>query len=156
MNVFYLDHNPRVAAQLQCNAHVVKMILESAQLLCTAHHELGSGTDDMYRSTHVNHPSSVWVRQSRKHYRWLWSHFRWLLNEYAYRYGKTHKSARLLDLLSRPPAIGSNTFTPPPQAMPDEYKHNDTVTAYRQYYISKQHTMGVPMIWTNRTKPMWI
>ena len=55
MNIFYLSHDPEEAAQYQYNKHVVKMILESAQLLCTAHRELGN--DDVpYKSTHKNHP----------------------------------------------------------------------------------------------------
>ena len=73
MNIFYLDKDPCRAAELQYNKHVVKMILESAQMLCAAHHYYGN-EDVPYKSTHLNHPSTVWVRENSKHYRWLFHH----------------------------------------------------------------------------------
>lgn len=135
MNIFYLDRDITKCAQYHNNKHVVKMILESAQLLCTAHHELGSGDDTLYRKTHVNHPSAKWVRESDANYLWLWGLFRELLAEYNYRYGKVHASARLLERLYQLPCdLPDGNFTDPPQAMPDEYKNEDAVEAYREYY----------------------
>ena len=74
MNIFYLDESPVVAAKVQYNKHVVKMILESAQMLCAAHHVLGSSIDIPYKLAHKNHPSTIWVRQNSIHYDWLYFH----------------------------------------------------------------------------------
>ena len=88
MNIFYLHSDPVVAAQKQYNKHVVKMILESAQLLCSAHHMLDSEIDVPYKLTHKNHPSAVWTRQSKQNYAWLYFHMLALGDEYTKRYGK--------------------------------------------------------------------
>ena len=92
MNIFYLDSDPVKAAKVQYNKHVVKMILESAQMLCTAHHLLDPcNSDDIpYKIAHKNHPSTIWVRQSASHYLWLYHHMIALGEEYTRRYNKTH------------------------------------------------------------------
>jgi len=90
MNIFYLNSDPERAAQLQYNKHVVKMILESAQLLCSAHIMLDSEIDVPYKLTHKNHPSAVWTRQSRSNYAWLYFHMMALGKEYKKRYNKEH------------------------------------------------------------------
>ena len=92
MNIFYLDEDPKVAAIVQYNKHVVKMILESAQMLCTAHHELLNNPDVPYKPAHVNHPSTIWCRQNTRHYFWLYEHMLALGEEYTHRYGKIHSS----------------------------------------------------------------
>jgi hypothetical protein len=71
VNIFYLDKCPYKAAEVQYNKHVVKMILESAQMLCTAHHVLGSSVNIPYKAAHINHPSTIWVRENSSHYDWL-------------------------------------------------------------------------------------
>jgi len=139
MNIFYLSDNPTLAAQYQCDKHVVKMILESAQLLCTAHRELDGNmcSDCIYKATHKNHPCAIWTRESIANYYWLYNHFAALCCEYTIRYGKVHTCETKLTsfLYKAPKNINiSYDFTFPPQCMPDEYKHKDTVTAYRQYY----------------------
>lgn len=139
MNIFYLSECPEEAARSQCDKHVVKMILETAQLLSTAHRVLdGDAWADeigMYRRTHVNHPSAAWVRENRQNYRWTYRHLVYLCDEYTVRYGRVHKTAGILTaFLLAPRNIPRGEFTPPPQCMPDEYKHEDTVTAYRNYY----------------------
>ena len=81
MNIFYLSHDPDKAARVMYNRHVVKMILESAQLLCTAHHEYGNH-DVPYKSTHKNHPSAIWTRSNDLAYMWVYDHMMadgWLL-----------------------------------------------------------------------------
>jgi len=83
MNIFYLDKDPVTAAILQYNKHVVKMILESAQMLCTAHHELLDEPDVPYKPAHVNHPSTIWCRQNTRHYFWLYEHMLALGHEYT-------------------------------------------------------------------------
>ena len=83
MNIFYIDTCPVKAAQMQCDKHVVKMVLESAQMLCAAHHVLEGGAPVPYKLAHKNHPSTVWVRSNSKHYDWLYRHFKALSDEYT-------------------------------------------------------------------------
>ena len=138
MNIFYLHEDPDKAAQYQYNKHVVKMILESAQLLCTAHHLLCPEESDLipYKATHKNHPSAVWVRQSSSNYAWLYFHMMALGKEYKKRYNKEHLTiAKCRDVLAQTPGPIFNIGpTDMPQCMPDEYKDDDYVTAYRKYY----------------------
>ncbi len=144
MNIFYLHRNPVAAAKVQYNKHVVKMILESAQMLCTAHHHYGNGDNVPYRKAHYNHPSTKWVRESDEHYNWLFDHMVALGHEYTKRYGKTHLTINkcFLPLYRVPEGIPSNGFTPPPQCMPDEYKDESTTKAYWNYYIGEKHTVA--------------
>ena len=143
MNIFYLHKNPIKAAQYQYNKHVVKMILESAQMLCAAHHVIGNPDDPPYKLAHKNHPSTIWVRESIFHYDWLWNHMMALGDEYTKRYGKTHLSITKMndyEMYWAPLGMPSPEFKQPPQCMPDEYKHKDSITAYWQYYIhGKSH-----------------
>ena len=99
MNIFYLDRHPIKAAQMMCDKHVVKMILESAQILSTAHRVL-DGDDyadqyGLYKIAHKNHPSTIWARSGGLNYLWLYDHMRGLMQEYTYRYGKIHATERL-------------------------------------------------------------
>ncbi len=148
MNIFYLDKDPKLAAIYQYNKHVVKMILESAQMLCTAHHCYGSAEQKAnvpYKQAHLNHPSTVWARQSKSTYMWLYDHMMALGTEYYVRYGKTHLTiTKCKDFLATPPKhIQGDEWSQPPQAMPDEYKHKDSIIAYWQYYINdKSHIAG--------------
>jgi hypothetical protein len=100
VNIFYLDKSPVLAAQMQVNKHVVKMILESAQLLCTSHHMCPKHDlpEKFYKKTHYNHPSAIWARESVDNYKWLCEHAMALCEEYTYRYGKTQGMARLTPL----------------------------------------------------------
>ena len=143
MNIFYLDKDPVKAAQVQYNKHVVKMILESAQMLCTAHRYYGN-EDVTYKTAHLNHPSTIWCRQNKYNYMWLYRHMIALGNEYTKRYGKTHMSiTKCKDVLRAYPAlIPDGKFTQPPQAMPDEYKDKCSVQAYWNYYIGEKHTVA--------------
>lgn len=161
MNIFYLDHDPVLAAEATCDKHVVKMILESAQLLCTAHHMLDTGLVysqkvKLYKATHINHPASKWTRSRTSHYNWLSNHALALCREYTYRYNKIHKSQSLIEYcLQNPPLIDMcGCMLAPPQCMPDEYKMEDVVAAYRRYYIEcKRNT--IQMKWTKREPPRW-
>lgn len=160
MNIFFLDRDEYQCAIAHNDKHVVKMILEYAQLLSTAHRELDgdTGADEMgmYKRTHVNHPSAVWVRQSSRHYIYVYRLFRQLCWEYHYRYGKQHKTEVLLlrPLAMLPDNIPQEGWTDPPQCMDNEYKvEGDTVQAYRNYYNQgKAHLKQ----WTIRLKPDWI
>lgn len=140
MNIFVLHLLPKLAAQHHCDKHVIKMILETAQLLYSAHHMLGTGElpEGAYKKTHVNHPCALWVRESLANYTWL-AELGWeLCKEYQYRYGdhKTHKTERhIVWLRDNPPlTIPTVPQTPFRQAMPDLYKHEDSVIAYQTFY----------------------
>ena len=141
MNIFYLDRDPVKAAQIQYNKHVVKMVLESAQMLCTAHHHYAELNYPMvevpYKKAHYNHPSTIWCRQSAKQYMWLYNHMIALGEEYTKRYNKTHLTITKCKkpLKQLPLGIPDSTFTEPPQCMPDEYKvEGDSISAYWNYY----------------------
>ena len=136
-----------------CDRHCVKMILESAQMLSTAHRVLDKNDNGLlYKESHKNHPSTKWVRESHLNYQWLYAHFVALGKEYTARYGKVHMSiTKLKSLLSSPPRhIPQKLFTPPPQCMPDIYKRkcsvcgNDgTIDAYRAYYMGEKSSFAV-------------
>ena len=149
MNIFYLHECPDKAARLQYNKHVVKMILESAQMLCTAHHCYGDKyqvENVPYKQAHLNHPSTVWTRRSKSTYMWLYDHMMALGNEYTKRYGKTHLSiTKCKDFLAIPPRhIQGDDWCQPPQAMPDEYKDECSIQAYWNYYIGEKHIVANP------------
>ena len=158
MNIFYLDRDPKIAAQMMCDKHVVKMILESAQMLSTAHRVCdGDKYADqygLYKMAHKNHPSTIWVRTSEDNYDWLWQHMCALMKEYTYRYGKTHATSRLRDALLRPPKniSLSDAGGDPPQCMPDYCKGEDTVLAYQNYYILEKSGFAK---WTKREAPVF-
>lgn len=157
MNIFYLDHDSKLASQAMCNKHVVKQVLESAQLLCTSHHVCCDTElpDFLYKKTHINHPCTKWVRECSANYAWLAYHAISLCQEYTYRYGKIHKSQPIIEwCLDNFPDVPIGFGTPPAQAMPDEYKDSDPVKAYRNYYT--QHKRFVmDMKWTKRNPPYW-
>ena len=143
MNIFYLDKCPDKAARLQYNKHVVKMILESAQMLCTAHHHFGHGDNVPYKKAHYNHPSTIWVRENHYQYQWLYWHMMALGDEYKNRYNKEHLSiTKCKECLSFSPyGISLGRFTQPPQCMPDEYKDECSIQAYWNYYIGEKHVV---------------
>lgn len=157
MNIFYLDTDPVLAAQYQVNKHVVKMILESAQLLCTTHHlfPLKAFPEKFYKPTHKNHPSSIWVRESVSNYNWLCKHAIALCEEYTYRYDKVHASQSVIewcrDNIPGIPDVGPTRLR---LAMPDEFIDEDPVKAYRSYYTGdKKHTIKCE--WKRRNAPEW-
>ena len=165
-----------MCAEMHNDKHTVKMILEYAQLLSTAHRFLdGAQTvgksstgrkkttyvlpDErdmiMYSATHINHPSAVWARKCSENYSWLHDMLTALCKEYTYRYGKVHKVEReglLESLRDLPHSINIDLhFTEPTTAMPDEYKvPGDAVTSYRKYYVGDKQRMAK---WKNRYKP---
>lgn len=179
MNIFYLDSNPKTCARMHNDKHCIKMILEYAQLLSTAHRIL-DGTmsiglsktgrnqkrfvlpdernDILYSATHINHPSAIWVRQSLYNYRWLRDLWMELMNEYTYRYGKHHKCEFLIDHLYLSPSnISKAPFTEPTPAMPDDLKIlGNSIASYRNYYIqNKQHLASWSGKVNSRQIPEW-
>ena len=157
MNIFYLDRDPKTAAQMHCDKHCIKMILESAQMLSTAHRvldtDLYADKVGLYKLAHKNHPSTIWVRTSSENYRWLFNHYDALMQEYTYRYGKHHATERLIEPLRVVPFfIQKMGFTDPPQCMPEECKGEDTVLAYQTYYIIEKSSFAK---WKRREIPEW-
>lgn len=138
------------------------MILESAQLLSTAHRELDgdewADQQGLYKRTHKNHPSAVWARASSDNYRWLYLHFYALCDEYRYRYGKEHLTWQKLGLTLAevPMNISGDSFTDPPQCMPDEYKCASTVQAYRNYYALDKASNDWFKYDRTRCRPWWL
>lgn len=187
MNIFILDENPVIAAQQHCDKHVVKMIVELAQLLSTAHRVLDGIEAEvtkvnlktnksrtrkiyvmlepykdslLYRTTHVNHPCAIWVRESYENYMWTWQMLVALLDEYWYRYGQkkgTHHKVRTSGLEQvlcvAPMNLPKAERTPFAQAMPEEYRNADAVEAYRAYYRGPKANL---LKYTTRERPAWL
>ena len=179
MNIFRLHNNPKKAAQLQCDKHVVKMIVESAQMLSTAHRML-DGTIErrpsvsgrtmvryythphfdnvLYKAVHTGHPSTLWTMESRDNYIWHYEHFVALCDEYQYRYGKKHLTDKALrGILSTVPVnipdIGPTTFKLAMGSNPECMFPEDPVKSYRLFYQTKQDRFK--MVWTKRDVPQW-
>ena len=152
MNIFILDKEVEKCAEYHCDKHVIKMILESAQMLSAVVRL--NGHDIGYKLTHKNHPCTIWARESLSNYNWLVRLTRLLNYEYRYRYDKdiNHKSYDLVKTLPIPdlPDIG---LTPFAQAMPEQYKNKNAVKAYRDYYINEKSSF---LTWTKRKKPKWM
>lgn len=156
MNIFVLDYDPKTCAKYHADKHVVKMILEHAQMMSTAIRL--SGIDAGYKITHKNHPCSIWTRSSLDNFMWLYDLTYFLNEEYKRRYKHTynHKSFDVIEniLMITPeiniPNIGMTEFA---QAMPDQYRNIDAVKAYRNYYINeKSHLFS----WKDTEQPFWI
>lgn len=152
MNIFILDEDIEKCAQYHCDQHVVKMILESVQMLCTALNKKGVTTP--YRSTHMKHPCVLWVEHSYDNFLWLAELTKALNSEYLFRFDKNedHKSMTVLQQIGHHKfeACGLTEF---PQAMPDQFKvPGDPVLAYRQFYLGEKMEFAR---WTKRPIPDW-
>ena len=155
MNIFFLDENPTMSARYHVDKHVVKMILETAQLLCGVHHTVNPSSSHQvpYKLSHKNHPCAIWTRESLSNYLYLCELGLELCKEYTYRYGKRHKSQDVIEwCITNKLKIVDKGFTEPPKAMPDEYKVNDVVESYRNYYREAKSGFAV---WKNRETPKW-
>jgi hypothetical protein len=156
MNIFFLHLIPTLCAMYHVDRHVVKMILETSQLLCTA--IWCTGKEAPYKKTHENHPSAIWTRASKENWRWLKRLGIALCEEYEYRYGKHHKSRAILEGIECPD-LPDLPFTQPTQAMPNEYKNEDSIIAYRNYYLYGKkhlHSWKTRHAWKNRGVPPFI
>ena len=163
MNIFATSQCPIQCAQEMTNVHIVKMILESAQLLSTAHFVL-DGIQVGYKPTHKNHPCAIWCRETSDNYRWLYGHFKALLDEFTFRTGKLHKSGeQLYTLRFLPENITRNIPTPFALCMPEEFARLglfDQTKAYQAYLNVKfaewrSRDKPIKVEWTNRAKPSW-
>lgn len=160
MNIFYLDHDTDKSAEYHVDKHVVKMPLETAQLLCGVHHSVKNDLSIPYKKTHVNHPSSVWARRSRDNYNYLVKLGISLCEEYKFRYGKEHGCKSVIYWCKdNIPILSEENFTPPTPAMDSDYivydKDNkiDVLLSYRNYY---NHAKSHLFFWKNRCVPYWI
>lgn len=171
MNIFVLDNDAATSARMMCDKHVIKMIVESCQLLSTAHHVLDGEEllvvsnkrkyksyictkKNICKATMINHPCTIWARQTRANYLWLWRHAYALCKEYTHRYGKVHKmESMLMDELYDPPVnITKAKLTAFAQAMPEQYQHENAVVAYRSYYINEKSRFAA---WNYSEEPEW-
>ena len=151
MNIFAVDKDPKISAQQLCDKHVVKMILESAQMLCSAY----PNGDAPYKRAFYNHPCTIWARESQENYEWLLTHAYAMCQEYTRRYGKVHKSIDAIEwggknyIKLQLPQKGLTEFA---QAMPEQYKNKCSVTAYRSYYNGEKAGFAT---WKKRETPKW-
>jgi len=179
MNIFVIDENPTFAAQQQCDKHVVKMVLESGQMLSTAHRLLDgdlhideSGKrkkkvwvhpdqtleNALYKVAHPSHPCTIWTIESKGNYNWHYNHFVALCNEYRYRYGKIHLTDiklryLLMDAPKNIPDTGRTPFKLAMGSNPECIDNNNPVESYRRFYKTKQQRFS--MIWSKRNVPEW-
>ena len=158
MNIFILDEDPKLSAEYHCNKHVVKMIVESCQLMSTALHELNADADIIpYKSTHVHHPCTIWTAESYSNFMWLHKLTEQLCKEYTNRYYKIHACEKFLPVFAR---LADPSLFPMPnqptafvQAMPDKYKiYGNAVNAYRNYYMGEKWYFAQ---WKNTTPSWW-
>lgn len=176
MNIFYLSENAKACAEMHCDRHVVKMIIEYAQLMSTAHRILDGEEyidttangrkikrwrmkdeqleNGLMKASHVNHPSAIWTRWSRQNYFWLNTMWYYLLREYTHRYGKHHACEKYeLLLYLFPKNLPDRTFEDPPPAMPDYCKvAGNSIASYHKYYINEKVRFAT---WKNRKVPDW-
>jgi hypothetical protein len=170
VNIFRTSDCPIKSAQDHCDIHCRKLLVEVLQLLSTAH-VVVDGVQLAYKATHQNHPSNVWVRESKANYRWLWNHAKALSDEYTFRTGKIHASSKYLDVLkSIPQGITEENETDFRCAIPDEFKIKalttkglDVPKAYQLYlshkfkeWQTRQDKRQIVATWTGRNKPEWV
>ena len=152
MNIFAVDHNPVEAARALHDQHVVKMVLETAQILCTVAHSCGVAVK--YKPTHARHPCTLWASETAANASWLYLHGLALAEEYARRFGRAHASHQVI--LDAGPhllvLLPSGPLAPFAQAMPDEYRTHDSVEAYRRYYRGAKLAKAR---YTRSERPTW-
>ena len=179
MNVFYLHPDPVICAQMHCDSHASKMCCEYAQILSTAHrvldgeiwfgktingrriaryfHPDSDMNENLYKASHINHPSTAWARANDQNYQWLYDMWTALCNEFEHRYDKPHASFTKLEyyLLVPPHNIKKGIFTQPTPAM-KEFSHciveGDSLKSYRNYYWDAKRRFAK---WTKREAPAW-
>jgi len=154
MNIFVLDIDTKKCAEYHSNSHVIKMVLESAQLLCGVHHVTNSNYIIPYGLSHKNHPCAIWARECMENYNWLCDLGIELSEEYTHRYGKRHKSQDIIEwaMVHKPNLRVNGSITTFALAMPDECKIGNAVDSYRQYYIAEKRSFAK---WKEREIPFW-
>jgi hypothetical protein len=153
MNVFFLDECPEKAAKFHCDKHVVKMILETAQIVSTVYDRYEKHEEWMLKPCFRNHPCTLWAGNSRQNLIWLISLGIELNKQYMERYGREHKYLYMFFKLGakRHSFMPDNGFTKPALAMPLECQMVDPVESYRLYYMTNKRNI---VSWKNG-KPSW-
>lgn len=149
MNIFVLDINPEAAARMLCDKHIVKMILETAQILCTV--ARSQGFYPKYKATHKNHPCTKWAGETQGNWNWLIKHGIAMSNEYTARYNRRHASQDVIEACRNLSISLPEGRSPFALAMPDQYKCHDPVESYREYYRTKAHFAE----WNYSQQPVW-
>jgi hypothetical protein len=154
MNIFILSNSPQEAAKFHCDKHNIKMILEHCQLLSSALNIHSNNTiEGTYKTTHINHPCTIWARQTKANFLWLCEMTEELFQEYTRRYGKHHKSYSVFQVCrNHANLIPEGELTAFAQAMPEQYRNSDAVTAYRTYYLNEKKDFCK---WKNGNIPFW-
>lgn len=156
MNIFYLDDDPKKCAEYHADRHIVKMPIETTQMLCTNLRER-FGIEVPYKSVYINHPCTVWVGESHANFEWMWDFGMTLCQEYSYRYNKLHKCQlvleSLVDIIPDSSSWTTQDFTPRPLCVAPEFKRFGPVVAYRLQYLYRKQRM---FKWTGRLVPYWI
>ena len=184
MNIFVLDENPRIAAQMHCDKHISKMIIEHTQMLAAAYyHTLGiskkkeiaenqhivdqlfkgwprkhpDGSDHPYAISHVNHPCTIWTRESLDNFNWLIECTEELCQEFLNRWKNNPHSVKLIiDWMKlNPPKLVSKGITPFAAAMPICYQSSHAVISYKKYYAFKTTYMNVSWNKLNNQPEWW-
>jgi hypothetical protein len=153
MNIFVLDNDIELCAQYHVDKHVVKMILETTQLLNNAFVKHNPMSSPIYRPTHVNHPCSIWASKTKSNFIWLNNLGLSLCKEYSYRYGKIHKCQEILERFAKKDfLLPDGELTEFAKCMPDEFKSDNVVFSYRKYYMGAKQSFAS---WKNRPIPEW-
>jgi len=153
MNIFILDLDIKKCAEYHCDKHVVKMLLETSQILCSAFYYTNESHRSPYKLAHKNHPCTIWARESLSNWLWLRDLGLSLYDEYKKRYNnKDHKSGDVILALDAPDLIDKG-LTPFAQAMPLEYRNDDAVKAYRDYYKGEKFDI---LKYNNCEWPEWL
>ena len=181
MNVFIFDSDHKKRAEMHCQQHLPKLILEQVQLMSAAHRMIDGKVVEgvspngrkrkeyklsdpkmnevVYAASHTGHPCTLYTKETVDNYIWIWEHTKALADEYTYRTGKVHKSwIDLGQVLSNPPrGLTATGLTEPPQCMPEQYKEaGDAVQGYRNYFnAEKQILQNRPADWGCRPVPYW-
>ena len=157
MNIFVLADSPKESAEMHCDKHVCKMVIEYAQMLSTTHRILDGDeviSESLYKVAHKNHPCTIWTRTNKSNYLWLFKLWKNLSMEYTMRYGRFHASWTKLNMYLQfhPRNMPEGELTEQPQCMPDSCKTVNVVEAYRNYYIKEKSSFAR---WKNSGQPDW-
>ena len=156
MNIFFVYLNAKLAARSLCDKHIIKLALETAQLLSTAMYIICESDENIYKMTHKNHPCAIWVRNSQENLKWTIEHGLELCYEYTRRYNKIHKSQAVIEYIQKHfdiTKIKKKEFTLPAICMDDQYKiSQDPIECYREYYIKNKSRFAK---WKNVSPPDW-
>tara|TARA_A100001035_G_scaffold94445_1_gene74153 strand:+ start:521 stop:1021 length:501 start_codon:yes stop_codon:yes gene_type:complete len=166
MNIFVTSPDPVASAQALPDKHIVKMPLETCQMLSIVGSEkwghgfgrLPKKSGGFYatdKGAFRNHPCTIWAQD---HYTWLILHGLALCYEYTHRYGKIHSCQSTIEHCTQifPPQDTSPTEWT--RAMPDQWKYDTSITtfdAYKQYIASKPWVCDNYLRKPDR-KPSWV